>query len=45
MFDLSDVWGTSDLARVFGGGPEEGEDFSQVKDGSMNEQELEGLCF
>lgn len=45
MFDLSDVWGTSDPAKVFGGGPEEGEDFSQVKTCSMNEQELEGLCF
>ncbi len=49
MFDLCDVWGTSNLVEVFGGGPEEAEDFSEVKagsmPGSMTGEELAGLCF
>ena len=26
MFDLCDVWGTNDLTKVFGGGPDDSEE-------------------
>ena len=42
---LDEVWGTFDPCQVFGGGPDEAEDFTEVKARSVTEDELEGLCF
>lgn len=35
MYDLSDVWGTSDLSKVFGGGPDDRDDIPCSKAGFM----------
>lgn len=45
MFDLWDVWGTTDLAKVFGGGPDDCDDLTGGTCCPVSEEELAELCF